>query len=41
MDYIFIAAIYLLNIPVLYHIITSCDTLVAQRIFMAILYYII
>ena len=24
MDYIFIAAIYLLNIAVLYHIITSC-----------------
>ena len=40
MDYIFIAAIYLLNIPVLYHIITSCDTTFMKVIYSLLVFLI-
>lgn len=40
MDYIFIAAIYLLNIVVLYHIITSCDTTFMKVIYSLLVFLI-
>lgn len=40
MDYIFIAAIYLLNIAVLYHIITSCDTTFMKVIYSLLVFLI-
>lgn len=40
MDYIFIAAIYLPNIAVLYHIITSCDTTFMKVIYSLLVFLI-
>ena len=40
MDYIFIAAIYLLNIAVLYHIITSRDTTFMKVIYSLLVFLI-
>lgn len=40
MDYIFIAAIYLLNIAVLYHIITSRDTTIMKVIYSLLVFLI-
>ena len=40
MDYIFIAAIYLLNIAVLYRIITSCDTTFMKVIYSLLVFLI-